>query len=54
MHVIKMKEKASLLRSHSFWVWMPALFETAVQGRQKLGDFDYSCRTAPFSLPFSP
>lgn len=27
MHVMKMKEKASLLRSHSFWVWMPALLK---------------------------
>lgn len=32
MHVIKMKEKASLLRSHSFWVWMPALLKLQGQG----------------------
>lgn len=55
MHVIKMKEKASLLRSHSFWVWMPACpFATVVQGRQKLRDFDESCRISPFHFPCSP
>lgn len=56
MHVIKMKEKASLLRSHSFWVWMRACpFATVVvQGRQKLRDFDESCRISPFHFPCSP
>lgn len=31
MHVIKMKEKACLLRSHSVWVWMSALWNCSAR-----------------------
>lgn len=31
-HVIKMKEKPSFLRSHSFWIWMPALLKLQCKG----------------------
>lgn len=34
MHVIKMQEKASLLRSYSFWVWKPALWTVQCKGGQ--------------------
>lgn len=52
MHVIKMQEKASLLRSYSFV--LEACLWTVQCKEAKIVWLDYSCRTAPFGVLLSP